>query len=67
MSGKFIQIDVSPGEKGIKTFFPGFLQILIHRETSRGDAMKYVGKLVNDTPEIVSEFANPAFTSVPSK
>ena len=64
MTGKFIQIDVCPGEIGIKTFFPGFLQILIHRETSRGDAMKYVGKLVNDTPEIVSEFANQAFTSV---
>ena len=66
MTGKFIQIDVCPGEIGLNSYFPGFFQILIQRETSRGEAMKYVGTLTNDTPEIVSEFSNLAFEFVSS-
>ena len=48
-----MEIDVSPGRVG-GGYFHGAFQVLVQKESSRIDTMKYVGKLVNADKTLVS-------------
>ena len=58
-----MEIDVSPG-KVAGTFFHGALQVLVQKEASRINTLKYVGKLVAADKTLVSPIEPYCLSSI---